>query len=127
MKARYPRHSRHRGIAAVWVAAVVSVLLIASVARAQDCTPLISLFKQGLNTAQIAQLSGLSPNEVEGCRRILSQPIIVGPEGAPPQNAVGPPPRRAAGPPPSGNAVGPPPSGNAAGPPPVGHEVRRLP
>ncbi len=118
------------GVGFARLLALVAVVLVGFVgfaarARAQDCTTLLSLFQRGLSTAQISQMSGLSDNDVESCRKQLSQPIFVGPAGPPPVGAAGPPPRGAAGPPPLG-AAGPPPFG-AAGPPPVGHEVKRLP
>lgn len=98
---------------------------VAATARAQDCTTLLSMFQRGLSDAEIGQMTGLSGNDVAGCRRQLSQPIFVGPAGPPPMGAAGPPPHGAAGPPPLG-AAGPPPLG-AAGRPPVGREVKRLP
>ena len=100
-------------------------LLVVSTAGAQDCTTLLSVFQQGLSTAEIAEMTGLTSNQVEACGQQLRQPIYVGPAGAPPVNAAGPPPRNPAGPPPLG-AAGPPPVG-AAGPPPVGRDVKRLP
>ena len=106
------------------VAVAVSVTSV-GVARAQECTTLLSLFQQGLNDVEIARSTGWTSNNVAACRRQLQRPIIVGPQGAPPVGAAGPAPRNAAGPPPVG-AAGPPPVG-AAGPPPVGHEVKRLP
>src|SRR5574337_1069128 len=89
--------------------ATAVVLLCPVPVRGQDCGWLLGLFQQGLSTGEIARDTGLTGNQVEACRRQLQQPIFVGPEGAPPQGAVGPAPR------------------NAAGPPPVGHEVKRLP
>ena len=114
-------HSR----AALLAIVLAGFVLFPARARAQDCTTLLSLFQRGLSTAQISEMTGLSGNDVESCRKQLSQPIFVGPAGPPPLGAAGPPPRGAAGPPPLG-AAGPPPFG-AAGPPPVGHEVKRLP
>lgn len=105
--------------------AAAVVLLCAGSAPAQDCGWLLGLFQQGLSTEDIARNAGLTPNQVDACRRQLQQPIFVGPEGAPPQGAVGPAPRNAAGPPPVG-AAGKPPVG-AVGPPPVGREIKRLP
>jgi hypothetical protein len=104
---------------------VVAWLLFAQRAPAQDCTSLLGLFQGGSSTLEIAQATGLTTNEVEACRRELSQPIFIGPAGAPPRGAAGPAPVHAAGPPPRG-AAGPPPVG-AAGAPPVGREVKRLP
>lgn len=118
---------RHRLIL-TWVlplALTSAVFLAAGPVRAQDCGPLLGLFQQGRNSTEIARITGLQRYQVEACRRALSKPIVVGPEGAPPLEAVGPGPKRAAGPPPVG-AAGPPPKG-AAGVPPVGHEVKRLP
>lgn len=106
------------------VAAAASVTFV-GVARAQECTALLSLFQQGLSNVQIARNTGLTTNNVAACRQTLQRPIIVGPEGPPPIGAVGPAPRNAAGPPPV-HAAGPPPVG-AAGPPPVGREIKRLP
>jgi hypothetical protein len=83
------------------------------------------LLREGRSTVEIARMSGMTSADVGRCRRELSQPVFVGPEGAPPVGAAGPAPRGAAGPPPGG-AAGRPPAG-AAGPPPVGHEVQRLP
>jgi len=105
--------------------AAAVVLLCAAPVRAQDCGWLLGSFQQGLSTDEIARDTGLTANQVETCRRQLQQPIFVGPEGAPPQGAVGPAPRNAAGSPPVG-AAGRPPVG-AAGPPPVGREIKRLP
>jgi len=105
-------------------AAVIVPLALAAPVSAQDCTSILSLLQQGRSTADISRRSGLSPAEVLQCRRELSQPIFVGPEGPPPVHAAGPPPRNAAGPPPIG-AAGPPPIG-AAGPPPVGRQVVPL-
>lgn len=100
-------------------------LLLASTSTARaDCMTLLPLFQQGGGAAEIAQLTGLPFAQVESCRRELSRPIVIGPDGAPPVGAAGPPPVGAAGPPPVG-AMGRPPVG-AAGPPPVGHVVRRL-
>ena len=107
------------------LAAFAVVLLCAVPVRAQECSWLLGLFQQGLSAQEIAWETGLTGNQVETCRRQLRQPIFVGPEGVPPQGAVGPAPRNAAGSPPVG-AVGRPPSG-AAGPPPVGREIKRLP
>ena len=103
----------------------VTLLAMSSVAHGQDCVPLLSLFQQGRSTTEISKVTGFTRNQVEGCRRELTKPIFVGPDGSPPLGAVGPAPKRAAGPPPVG-AAGPPPLG-AAGPPPVGREVKRLP
>lgn len=97
----------------------------AGAARAQDCTTLLSMFQQGRSDGAIAQVTGLTRNDVARCRRELQRPIVVGPEGPPPVGAAGPAPRNPAGPPPRG-AAGPPPVG-AAGPPPVGREIKRLP
>jgi hypothetical protein len=105
--------------------AIVALLVTSRVAHGQDCGPLLSLFQQGRNTTEISRITGMPRNQVEGCRRELSKPIFVGPEGSPPLGAVGPAPKRAAGPPPVG-AAGPPPLG-AAGPPPLGRKVKRLP
>jgi hypothetical protein len=104
-------------VAAVLLAAV---LVSMRTARAQECTALLDMLQQGMSSARIAGITGLSVDEVEGCRRQVSQPIFVGPAGSPPLGAAGPVPRGAAGPPPMG-APGPPPIG-AAGPPPVGHK-----
>jgi hypothetical protein len=112
-------------IRAVPTGAIAVSLLFAGIAWAQDCTALLSLFQQGFNAAQIAEMTGLTGNQVEACRQQLSRPIFVGPAGAPPVNAAGPPPLNPVGPPPLG-AAGPPPVG-AAGPPPVGQEIKRLP
>ena len=105
---------------------VLATHLCASEVAAQDCTPLLSMFQAGRSTAEIAQITGLTTNEVDFCHQQLRRPVFIGPAGAPPVGAPGPAPRNAAGPPPSGNAVGPPPVG-AAGPPPVGRDIRRLP
>ena len=107
------------------LAATTVVLVCAAPVRGQDCSWLLGLFQQGLSTAEIARETGMTGNQVEACQRQLRQPIFVGPEGVPPQGAVGPAPLNAAGPPPVG-AAGPPPVG-AAGPAPVGHKVKRLP
>jgi len=111
-----------RWLAGVTLAASVTFV---GVARAQECTTLLSLFQQGLSNVEIARSTGWTSNNVAACRRELQRPIIVGPEGPPPVGAAGPAPRNAAGPPPRG-AAGPPPVG-AAGAPPVGREVKRLP
>jgi len=107
----------------------ISVFGIVSIsgtdAWAQGCSSLLSLFQQGRSNVEIARMTGLPSDGIAACRRELSQPIVVGPEGPPPRDAAGPAPRRAAGPPPVG-AVGPPPVG-AAGPAPVGREVKRIP
>jgi hypothetical protein len=101
------------------------VLLAVGIAVAQDCTALLGLFQQGMNSADIARMTGLTVSQVELCRGNLSQPAVVGPQGPLPLGAAGPPPLGAAGPPPVGaagpsvGAVGPMPGG-AAGPPPVG-------
>ncbi len=97
----------------------------APAAHGTDCGSLLSLFQEGRSTVEIARMTGLTSTEVGDCRRELSRPIFVGPEGVPPYGAAGPPPRNAAGPPPGG-AAGPPPVG-PAGPPPKGREVKRLP
>jgi len=94
-------------------------------ARATDCSSLLGLFQAGRSNVEIARMTGLPSTQVQDCRRELSQPVFVGPEGAPPVGAVGPAPRKAAGPPPLG-AAGPPPVG-AAGPAPRGRDVKRLP
>ena len=114
-----------RGLAVLLVAIIAAAGGAISEVQATDCESLLSLFQQGRSTVEIARLSGLTSNEVRACHRELSQPVFIGPEGAPPVRAAGPPPRKAAGPPPVG-AAGPPPVG-AAGPPPVGREVKRLP
>jgi len=106
-------------------AALAASVSFVGVARAQECTTLLSLFQQGLSNAEIARSTGWTTNNVAACRRQLQRPIIVGPQGPPPVGAAGPAPQNAAGPPPRG-AAGPPPIG-AAGPPPVGREVKRLP
>jgi len=96
-------------------------------ANAQYCSSYIGLYQQGATDAQVARLTGLSVSDAAFCRRVLSEPIYIGPAGAPPVNAPGRPPGpNAAGPPPGPNTVGPPPGG-AAGPPPVGRDVRRIP
>jgi hypothetical protein len=126
LKLQAPAALARRGwIRAVRAGAIAVPLLVVSTAGAQDCTALLSLFQQGLSTAEIAEMTGLTSNQVEACGQQLRQPIYVGPAGAPPVNAAGPPPRDPAGPPPFG-AAGPPPVG-AAGPPPVGRDVKRLP
>lgn len=121
--------TRHRLRLGMWplVAATALALEVAAPPRgaAQDCNALLGPLQQGLSSAEIAQMTGLSTFDVELCRRALSQPIMVGPAGAPPSGAVGSPPRGAAGPPPR-NAPGPPPFG-APGPPPVAHDLKRLP
>jgi hypothetical protein len=104
---------------------VAALLILVGAAHAQDCNAIGSLLVQGRSTVETARMLDVTANDVETCRRILSQPIIVGPEGLPPVGAVGRPPIGAPGPPPIG-APGPPPIG-AAGPPPSGHEVKRLP
>jgi hypothetical protein len=102
------------------------VLLAAGTAVGQDCTALLGAFQQGMSSADIARMTGLTVSQVELCRGNLSQPSVVGPQGPLPLRAAGPPPLGAAGPPPVGaagppsaGAAGPPPRG-AAGPPPVG-------
>ena len=114
-------------------AMLVATLGAAGTARAQDCMSILPLLQQGRGAVEIGKITGMTATEVEACRRELSRPIHVGPEGVPPRGAVGPPPNRAAGPPPVGaagppplGAAGPPPVG-AAGPPPVGRDVKRLP
>jgi hypothetical protein len=132
-----------------WVGTLFVAVAWTSPAHAQGCSSLLGLFQQGGKDADIARATGLRVSDVAACRRQLSRPIIVGPEGPPPVDAAGPPPRRAAGPPPVGaagppprgaagpppfGAAGPPPGGaagpppgGAAGPPPVGREVKRIP
>ena len=102
------------------------VVLAAGTAVGQDCTALLGLFQQGVSSADIARMAGLTVNQVELCRGDLSQPSVVGPQGPLPLGAAGPAPFGAAGPPPVG-AAGPPARGaagpapvGAAGPPPVG-------
>ncbi len=107
------------------LAMVLITVIAASEAYATDCMVLLGAFQQGRSNVEIGRMSGLTATEVQDCRRELSRPIFVGPDGAPPVGAAGPAPRNAAGPPPIG-AAGAPPSG-AAGPPPVGREVKRLP
>lgn len=104
---------------------VGAVLAAAGVAQAQNCTTLFDLFQQGLSNVEIANATGLTANQVAGCRQQLQRPITVGPAGPPPLGAAGPPPHNPAGPPPLG-AAGRPPLG-AAGPPPVPREMKRLP
>ena len=104
-----------------WACSLVSdafwVVLAAGTAVGQDCTALLGLFQQGVSSADIARISGLTVNQVELCRGDLSQPSMVGPQGPLPLGAAGPPSAGAAGPAPRG-AAGPPPVG-AAGKPPV--------
>lgn len=122
---RKPAHARH---SLLWAGAVfVALGLGAAKVDAQYCSSYIGLYQQGATDAQVARLTGLSVSEAAFCRRVLSEPIYIGPAGPPPVNAAGRPPGpNAAGPPPGPNAVGPPPGG-AAGPPPVGRDVRRIP
>jgi len=109
------------------VAVVAALLVCSAAADAQYCSSYLGLYQQGASDAQVARLTGLSVSEASFCRRVLSEPVYIGPAGAPPVNAAGRPPGpNAAGPPPGPNTVGPPPSG-AAGPPPVGRSVQRLP
>lgn len=93
------------------------VLMAAGTAVGQDCTTLLGLFQQGMSSADIARMTGLTINQVELCHGDLSQPSVVGPQGPLPLGAAGPPSAGAAGPAPRG-AAGPPPVG-AAGKPPV--------
>ncbi|MCK6555350.1 hypothetical protein L6Q96_12350 [Candidatus Binatia bacterium] len=104
-----------------------AVVLGVEGAEAQYCSSYLGLYQQGATDAQVARLTGLSVYEARFCRRVLSEPIYIGPAGAPPVNAAGRPPGpNAAGPPPGPGMLGPPPGG-AAGPPPVGRDVRRIP
>jgi hypothetical protein len=121
-------NERWKRVAQVSTACAIALTAAASApggAHATDCGSLLGLFQAGRSTVEIARMTGLSSTQVQDCRRELSQPVFVGPEGAPPLGAAGPPPRNAVGPPPLG-AAGPPPLG-AAGPAPRGREVKRLP
>jgi hypothetical protein len=118
--------ARLRFWASSLVGGALLVVLAAGLAPGQDCATLLGLLQQGLSSAAIARVTGLTVNQVELCRGNLSQPSVVGPQGPPPLGAAGPPPFGAAGPPAVG-AAGPPPAGaagpapgGAAGPPPVG-------
>ena len=91
------------------------VMLAAGTAVGQDCTALLGAFQQGMSSADIARMTGLTVSQVELCRGDLSQPAEVGPQGPLPLGAAGPAPLGAAGPPPVGAAG---PSVGAAGPPP---------
>ncbi len=91
----------------------------------QYCYLLIDPLRAGLSNRDIAQRSGLTEADVAFCRRELSRPVLVGPPGMSPHEAIGVPPSGAVGPPPHG-AIGPPPFG-AMGPPPSSREVKRLP
>lgn len=118
-------HARRHGL---WCLVVLGTLGAgAGGAAGQDCAAYLSLYQQGASDLAVARLTGMSVTEAAFCRRVLSEPVYVGPAGAPPVNAPGRPPGPgAAGAPPGPNAAGVPPGG-AAGPPPVGREMRRLP
>ncbi len=110
----------------VLVGTIATMVALPLASQAQDCTALLGLFQRGLSSSQISQATGLSVNEVDGCRQQLSNSWPGVPAGEPPFGAAGPPPVGAAGPspvdpagPPQLNAAGPPPVG-AAGPPPIG-------
>ena len=104
---------------------VAGTVLHTGPARAQNCTDLLPLFREGRSTVEIARITGLSANTVAACRVQLSRPTQEGPAGPPPIGAAGRSPHGAAGPPPHG-AAGPPPHG-AAGAPPISRQPPLLP
>jgi len=91
--------ARLRFWASSLVGGALLVVLAAGLAPGQDCATLLGLLQQGLSSAAIARVTGLTVNQVELCRGNLSQPSVVGPQGPPPLGAAGPPPFGAAGPP----------------------------